>query len=84
MSYVSVQQRVVVTFMWQDEPTRSRQPVEVEVQRSERGLLLQFPSGSSQLVPPEVIEALYDVWQEVPVGSSEARKLKPAFLAEES
>lgn len=68
MTYVKVEQRIVVTLLL----GTPGQPVEVEIERDAAGLWLKFPN-EDYLVTAEVVEALYDVWQEVPVGSSKGR-----------
>lgn len=62
MSYVTVEQRVVVQFLRVDGG-----PVDVQVTRTDSGLLLKL-SEADFIIPAEVVEALYDVWQEVPIG----------------
>jgi hypothetical protein len=44
-----------------------------EIKKDSEGLLLTFSNGVAYLLRPEVVEALYDVWQEVPVGSYQGR-----------
>lgn len=78
MTYVQVEQRVTVEFLKETPEVKGPRGwaeaaiVPVEIEREHDGLLLKF-SSDTYLVPAEVVEALYDVWQEVPVGSSKGR-----------